>query len=178
MIGRFGIEVAKLTLLSLSSPKREHYVNGMLIIACTNGNLAFVQWIYYEHHHLVNQCEMAFYVACENGYIEVAQWLYSVCPNIKMMDVLSFSYTVANGHLKVAEWIYSICPNLITEPTYRAMFSLACHRGNLQIAQWVRSISPPFNKKLYTDTALFISKHCVHSHVLTWLLEVSEQCTE
>jgi hypothetical protein len=119
-------------------------------LACVNGHLDTAQWMYKNHHgiidiHVLN--DYAFRVACENGHWESAKWVATLGMPCGSAIKHAFYDCCRQGHFQIVKWLVNdvgfdghVVPCALSHSTLTVFehgFWDACETNRLDIAQWL-----------------------------------------
>lgn len=167
------------------------YWFGYFIIACKNGNIHEMKWLYKMIKN-DNNCNIEckrnisifFEAVCKSGNIESIQWLYRLIDKNKYQvkfNIGTFANICLQGNIELAKWIYKIGKNkwnLCSEDSLNLAFVKSCEGGNLELVKWIlkksQLISHEISSKDYMDS--FINA-CImnHYHIIRYLYHINKK---
>lgn len=144
-------------------------INGC-VLACTNGHLAVVQWVYEIQQQNGQQninMNMLLEIALEKGHVELVKWFIQLCPMIQIEYHWRFLLACMGNHLQLAKWLWTFLTNEekcdMNSVDIEDMQKTACRQGKIDIVQWCFG----FQRKDHTpiDYYLMFSLACNSGHL-------------
>lgn len=145
--------------------------NEAICLACQEGHLKMVKWLYSIGGTLDSQNNWCFDIGISRGNIDLLKWIYSLGKiNIHDNNDYMFRIACSLGKLEVAKWIYSL-GDIDVHASADYAFISSCMDNHVEVAKWLYSFG---DINLYYDNNVLMKVICQTGNldIFQWLVSL------
>lgn len=162
-LGRYGHVNVATWLMTVSNADLSVHMPRVFMFACTNGKLAFAQWVI-SVNPSVYVGEHTFKLTCENGFLDVAKWLMHMYPLMRScVTDKFFSKMCVYGNEPMVEWLSSFDPSTFKYSINSLNKQITCLIVNLPPMKKALNVKEELNMCVVCYEPEDIEANCGHS---------------
>lgn len=120
-------------LEKLKATYDQSFIDEYMSIACRNGHLDIVIWLYEQGADIRENGDSCVKSACMNGHLDILIWLHEHGADIRTANDICMANACMHGHLEIIKWLHEHGVDMLTNGI--SFMCNACCAGRFDVVK-------------------------------------------